>query len=424
MGAVYNNLVASYLEPVKRKYDVRDVHKKNELKKYYGDMVSINKKMPLYIVELNDARQKYVLDIKEHSMSLADRIDDLKEQSGSLMSHKKAWTDSSFIDARIITNDYDQLPEDFDISVSQLAQTQRNRGTEYYPDGRGLPGGDYSFKLSVNDSQYKFNYTIKNKAKNIDVMQNLVDYINKANVGVTASVGVADDKKVYLQFESLETGDSGEPIFSFRDRLIDDQVSGIVGYYGINRIVQKSKSAEFSIDGIERHTLSNRFVMNKSLEVSLNDTTDEPVHVGYTLEGKNAFELVENVFDAYNNMVDTSNLYEEETGEHPRLNTELELLLQNDLSEMESVGITYENGHLGIDRYLAGTAFREGDFQKLMAPDGRLLRKLSDKCRAVNLNPMEYVNKRMVTYPDYSKQVFPSAYVSSLYSGMIFNYYC
>ena len=48
---------------------------------------------------------------------------------------------------------------------------------------------------------------------------------------------------------------------------------------------------------------------------------------------------------------------------------------------------------------------------------------LVNKTNNVVLNPMNYVNRTIVTYPNPAKAL-PNPYVTSMYSGMLFNSYC
>lgn len=425
MDSVYNNLVASYLTGSRRNYGVKNVHKKYELKEHYYDIVSLNKKTPLYIISLNDERQEYVINIKDQSLILNDKIEQYADESQQIFSKKSAWSENSSVNARIISDDYDNLPEDFNILVKRLACTQINKGTEYYPDGHGLPDGEYSFQVNVNDNMYKFDYTIMDKAQNVDVMRNLAEILNRSDIGINAGVETSDNNKVYMTFESADTGSSGEPTFTFSDRITKGQLNGIVSYYGLNHINRNPGCAEFMIDDVSRHTLTNKFIMNRSLEVTLNSITEDSVHIGYSHDGSDTFSSVQGILDSFNSLVDTTNNFKKITGEQSKLNREFEVIVKDDLSEIESAGLSYdEEGHLVMERHIAGKAFESGEFQKIMAADGRFMQRLSDKCHVVSLNPMEYINKLVVTYPDYSKQGFNSSYVSSLYSGMIFNYFC
>ena len=53
-----------------------------------------------------------------------------------------------------------------------------------------------------------------------------------------------------------------------------------------------------------------------------------------------------------------------------------------------------------------------------------MLARLSRKMQDIALNPMEYVDKTIVTYPNTSRAGFNTPYNTSVYSGIMFNSYC
>lgn len=77
-----------------------------------------------------------------------------------------------------------------------------------------------------------------------------------------------------------------------------------------------------------------------------------------------------------------------------------------------------------MDESLASQAAQDGDMEKLIGRDSALNRRLRKKNEEIKLNPMDYIQKKIVSYPDYGKPPKGYSYITSLYSGMLFNYYC
>mgnify|MGYP000780743947 FL=1 len=69
-------------------------------------------------------------------------------------------------------------------------------------------------------------------------------------------------------------------------------------------------------------------------------------------------------------------------------------------------------------------AIEDGDMQKLFSKESPFVNRLFTKMDSVKLNPVEYIDKKIVSYPDYSKPAKGYSYITSLYSGLIFNSYC
>lgn len=94
-------------------------------------------------------------------------------------------------------------------------------------------------------------------------------------------------------------------------------------------------------------------------------------------------------------------------------------------SEMESAGITFDQkGYMQMDESLATQAAQEGDLERLFGKDSRLNQRIQNKNEEIKINPMDYVDKILVSYPNFGKPPRGFSYITSLYSGMLFNYYC
>ena len=91
---------------------------------------------------------------------------------------------------------------------------------------------------------------------------------------------------------------------------------------------------------------------------------------------------------------------------------------------LERLGVTQqEDGTLAVDEEKLAEVLNDAD-----APGG--LDSLKDftksalrKANEVQLNPMDYVEKRIVAYKNPTKPHFANPYVTSAYSGMLFNGY-
>ena len=94
-------------------------------------------------------------------------------------------------------------------------------------------------------------------------------------------------------------------------------------------------------------------------------------------------------------------------------------------NEMESCGLYFdEDNFLQIDESLARQAIDEGDMKNLFSAEYGMTRSLALKSSSITVNPMDYVDKKLITYPNYSKQGINYPYSATMYSGMLFNYYC
>ena len=91
---------------------------------------------------------------------------------------------------------------------------------------------------------------------------------------------------------------------------------------------------------------------------------------------------------------------------------------------LDSNGISINSdGLLDVNNDVLKKAAEEGSILDTLSHIGRFKNALQSKASSIMINPMEYINKTIVSYKNPSR---PSAdpYMTSLYSGMMFNGYC
>ena len=102
-------------------------------------------------------------------------------------------------------------------------------------------------------------------------------------------------------------------------------------------------------------------------------------------------------------------------------------LVASHYSALNSIGITAnEDGYLTLDPEKVNLAAVSGDAETVLRKDSSFLKALDTRLESIILNPMRYVDKKLVAYPDprtpLSERTSP--YTTSIYSGMLFNNYC
>jgi flagellar hook-associated protein 2 len=423
---VYNYYLGNYAPKPMTKYDT---HKSSELRSVMKNITKITQSSPVYLVDLSKAKQEYALNIKDAAISLNNTLMMLSDDSSeNVFSQKKAHSsDEEQASARIVTEDYDSLPEAPMIRVNSLASSQVNLGNEYYNTGKGLSAGTYRFRISVNEDNYDFQYNIRKDATHREVIDGLSSFINKAKIGLTATPVSRSADKIMMRVESNMTGSSmGEDIFSFEDRTGENgDGRGIVSYYNLNNVVSHPTSASFELNGETKSALSNTFTLGRALEVSLYRPGEEGVQISYIPDSDKIIDSVQSIMDSYNKLVDSTEEYGKTSEQRPRLVQEYRRIMAPFQSDLESCGISFdESGRMQMDQSLTQQAALEGDVERLFGKDSSLSRRISQKNEEIKLNPMEYIDKTLVSYPDFGKPPRGFSYITSLYSGMLFNYYC
>lgn len=102
-------------------------------------------------------------------------------------------------------------------------------------------------------------------------------------------------------------------------------------------------------------------------------------------------------------------------------------LVASHYSALSSIGITAgEEGYLMLDPDKVGLAAVSGEAESILRSDSSFLKSLDTRLESIILNPMRFVDKKLVAYPDPASPLSErtSPYTTSIYSGMLFNNYC
>lgn len=420
---IYNNLLTTF-DP----YTTKHVNNSMELRSVVKRIRKQTQSSPVYLLNFTNAKQSFVLGVKESSMRIHDSLQTLADDSedGVFAQKKARSSDLEQVGAELLDTDVDHLPNAFSIRVKQLANSQINQGKEYYETGKGLAAGSYQFRVMVNDVGYDFQYNIRKDANHREVIQGLADFITKAKIGIEAAPYSFGGGKIGMRLESTMVGSpDGKAIFTLEDKSSEGKGRGIVEYYGLDHVAVMPKSALFDLNGTEKTALSNEFILGRAVKVSLRKPSDVETTIDYHPDSDAIIEGVEEFVSSYNALIDHNLTFEQKTGTQSKLLNELKKLSEPFANELESCGISFdEEGHMELDTALATQAIEAGDMQKLFQPDSAMTNRMFAKTDQIKINPIEYVDKKVVSYPNFTKPPRGYSYITSLYSGLLFNFYC
>lgn len=426
--AVLTNINNHYLTTYAPKSTTQfDTHRKSELRNIYNSIVKINKESPWFLETKSDETKAYAIGIKESARVLRNSIASLGGlEIGSLLAKKTAYSTN----ADIVTAEYvgditetETVPT-LNIAVNRLAKSQENIGTFLLAGNVELPPDTYSFDISINDLNYEFQFNINEGDTNKDIQERLVRLINNADIGIKAKLEEGNMRSsIYLVSTATGLPEGRDEIF----RITDDKTSkrsGVVDYLGLDYISRKPSNSSFLLNGEERSTVSNRFTVGKMFELELKaeSEADSFVEIGLKTDVESLTDNVNSLIGFYNSFVSTTSSFEQANVINKRLSSELGNIALQYKNEMESMGITIQSDHtLSIDDHLLRTAASEGalSFEAFKGFSKSLMQKTAQ----ISLNPMSYVNRTIVAYKNPGRN-FASPYITSAYSGMIFNTYC
>ena len=423
---VYNHYLTAYAPKSTTQYDT---HKKSELRSIYNSIVKLNKESPWYLETTSRSAQEYAVNLKESARLFHNTIASLGGLDDSQALAKKAAysSDSGVIAATFVGNTGDDNPvPTLKMQVNGLATSQENMGT-YLADGTvGLAPDTYSFDVSINDLNYEFQFNINENDTNKDVQQRLVRLINNADIGIQARLDEGNARssiRLFSQNTGLPEGKS--EIF----RITDDRTSktsGAVEYFGLDYISRQPANSSFLLNGEERSTYSNTFTIGKMYEIELKAVSapDTEVTIGLKTDTESLTDNVSALIGSYNTFISTASSYQSSERLSGRLVREMSRIAAHYQSSMESMGIRLGSDNtLSIDEALLkeSASSSDGSFSYDTLKD--FASSLIWKTNQVSLDPMNYVSRTIVAYKNPGHN-FASPYVTSAYSGMMFNSYC
>lgn len=478
IGSVYDYYLTTYAS---RPATKSDTHKKSELRSVYNNIVKISKKSPLYKVSVSENIQKFAIDLKENARTLSTDANNLFEKSLESEKSQKYVSDNEDVvqvktldtsndintndtnandininntntndininDTNIdltvssnadITNpdpDSDNISDTksvntafashYNIEVLNLATPQINTSDYLNNDDLDIPKGAHSFEVNVGDSAYEFRFNATKDDTNKTVLEKLSRLINRSNIGLTSKMLYSGNNSA-LEITSNATGLGFTPeIFSIAPGE-NSPYDKVVSKLGLNNVSSYPTNANFLLNGMEKTTSSNTFTIGKSLEITLNGISKKGQATSISLNDDldSVISSINDMISSYNNLLDLSNNSNEGSDDAAILNKEIHKTTRQYASNLENIGITInENGKMTFDEALFIQTANEDDLDKSLASLNSFRQAIVSRADDISINPMKYVDKVMISYPN-PIHSFANPYMTSIYTGMVFNGY-
>lgn len=478
IGSVYDYYLTTYAS---RPATKSDTHKKSELRSVYNNIVKISKKSPLYKVSVSENIQKFAIDLKENARTLSTDANNLFEKSLESEKSQKYVSDNEDVvqvktldtsndintndnnandininntntndininDTNIdltvssnadITNpepDSDNISDaksvntafasHYNIEVLNLATPQINTSDYLNNDDLDIPKGAHSFEVNVGDSAYEFRFNATKDDTNKTVLEKLSRLINRSNIGLTSKMLYSGNNSA-LEITSNATGLGFTPeIFSIAPGE-NSPYDKVVSKLGLNNVSSYPTNANFLLNGMEKTTSSNTFTIGKSLEITLNGISKKGQATSISLNDDldSVISSINDMISSYNNLLDLSNNSNEGSDDAAILNKEIHKTTRQYASNLENIGITInENGKMTFDEALFIQTANEDDLDKSLASLNSFRQAIVSRADDISINPMKYVDKVMISYPN-PVHSFANPYMTSIYTGMMFNGY-
>lgn len=416
---IYNYYQMALPSVANTKYDS---HKKSELKNLYKDMVKLNQSKPFYKLSLSKETRDYVIGIKEAALELKTSSSFLSEDSDPDSRKMMVNTDQpGNLSVSLLSDDYSSMPTEISMSVDQLAAAQKNEGKLVPSNSASVPAGKHFINVEKGGSEYQFEIDTKQGETNLHILRRLATSVNSNDIGISARV-MESGTSARLQLEAKDSGlgelDQG---LQFQVKGPDD--AGMVEYFGLNEVTTYPQNAKFTLNGNAQTASSNNISINNGIGIELNHVTSEEAHIKLANDNTALLDDVDDFVHYYNNLVDLAHKVDDNPNGSQKLLRDLGSITRRFRNDLESSGLTLnEDGYLEKDDALLVQSTENGQVQELFQQLSDFKNAVHQATDRITLNPMEYVDKTVVSYPN-TQRNFPNPYMPSMYSGMFYNSY-
>ena len=427
LNAVYNHYLTAYAPKSMTRYDA---HKKSELRGVYNSIVKLNKESPWYLPTNVQDIQSFAIGLKENARELQNTIASLGglDEAG-LLSKKTAFSSDEEVASASFIGTYTpgETAPSFTLEIENLAANQENMG-HFLAGGKiGLEPDTYSFDVMINDMNYEFQFSIGESETNRDVQERLARLISTSGIGIKASVQEAEGRtSLVLQSEAAGRAEDRESIFSVSDTHTSKR-QGAVNYFGLDYVSREAQNAHFLVNGERRSSSSNSFTVSKLFEIHLNGASPEgkPVTIGLKTDMESLKDNVIQLADGYNRFLKAASGYLESQPRSKHVLRDMSNIAGKYREAFSGMGVTLgDNGMLSVNKErLGSTILSSDDLSNTFGTFKDFSDQLLKKSREISINPMNYVDKKIVAYKNPGHN-YANPYVTSAYSGMMFNSYC
>ena len=427
LSTVYNHYLTTYAPKSTTRYDA---HKKSELRNVYNSIVQLNKESPWYLPTTSKDVQNYAVNLKENARNLHNTIASLGGLDDSeLLSKKAAYSTNEDIASATFVGTYTpgMASPSFTLEVQELAVSQENMGRFLEKGKIELPPDTYSFDVTINDMNYEFQFSITEGETNQAVQERLARLINTSGVGLKANILEADSRTaLVLRSESTGLLEGQTALFTVSDKHTS-KTKGAVDYLGIDYISREASNAKFTINGEERTSTSNQLTVGRMFDLQLHSTSTlgVPITIGLKNDVESLTDNVLHLADGYNQFIKATSDYLNSQPRSKNAIKEISSIASQYSSTFQSMGVNIaEDGTIEVDKEALGKSIaKDEDISDTFGTLKNFSNRLIQKSQEISLNPMNYVEKKIVAYknPGHS---FANPYMTSAYSGMMFNGYC
>ena len=427
LSTVYNHYLTTYAPKSSSRYDS---HKKSELRNVYHSIVQLNKESPWYLPTTGKDVQQYAVDLKENARNLHNTIASLGGLDDSeLLSKKTAYSTNEEVASASFVGTYvpGMASPSFQLEIQELATPQENMGRFLDKGKVDLAPGTYSFDIAVNDMNYEFQFSITENETNQSMQERLARLISTAGVGLKSHILETDGKTaLVIRSESTGLSDGQNALFTISDEHTS-KAKGAVDYLGIDYVSSAATNARFKVNGEARTCASNTLNIGRMFEVQLHSSSPQgsPLTIGIKNDMESLTDNVLLLANGYNQFIKATSDYLNSQPRSKNVIREMNHIASQYSTAFQNMGMNInEDGTLEVNTEALGKSIsNDEDITDTFNVLKNFSNRLIQQSQQISLNPMEYVDKKIVAYKN-PGHTFANPYITSAYSDMMFNSYC
>lgn len=415
---VYNYYMNTYYG---RRYNTRSTPvKPEELKRLCVSIAKNNQNSFLYRFEPSESFCKYAIDLKECGIGLKALTNELSTSNPDYVMQKyKAFSDDESVIEAVFTGNDSEQSEDISVRVEQLATSQVNTGYVLKDDELDFTPGKHSFKVECGSSVYDLQFTVRDNDRNQNILNRVGALINRNHIGIKASV-VHNEEGSALRLESENTGAGVAEPYLFNINYEEDAEADTLG---IDYISRYPSNSSYYING-EHYTSAVNTVHYKDMYIlRFNNTSQDTIGIHTSYDSESILGNIGSLVGSFNHSVELAKGSEETSLKSSLLLKNLTDIADESLKTMEIYGIDVDDTDgIKIDSDKLKSYLDSEECTDILAKLDQFKEQLSKNADNLIIDPLNYVNKVLISYNNPSKPYF-SAYKISPYAGMMFNYY-
>lgn len=411
-------------------------HNKSELKNVYSNIQTLYKNSPVYLLDTSlDTRQSAV-QLKDTALQFENALSSFYDISGRDITEYQIGASSNEDIATVqYLGSLNNTPDSFELEVHALSKSQINIGTLLPSDERSpdLDNGAYMFHVAANDYNYEFSFHMNEHDTNLTIQNRLANMVNNSNIGISASI-IEDPSN--LNALRLESDSVGIPFGKSELFTITPQGNHpngrnteFISHFGLNETTQPASNSQFLINGIERSTASNTFrVDNNTYEVTLTGISPMPgisTTIGVQLDTEVPRATIKDFVSQINDFSDYIQNYGAKFPKAFNLLHDVNATYKAYEDNFSSIGLEkMDNGSLAVNDEQLTSSLKDFEETENFSQFSNFAKDLSSITKKISIHPMQYSEERIVDYKNPMKPKLVAPYITSAYSGFLFNSYC